>query len=515
MRTAKHLLTAILLTGSTAIVHGQDWNGFNPGTSTTFSPVNSINDDIVTNGRVGIGTINGTNARLDAILHVVNDSLTFDPNYTTSNAISSRFGIGAILQNPSLVVVNSSDGVTAPTRIAEFRSSRRAQQDASINIRGSRDGSTTADIAAVELSNYDQNETPSHEFTLATVAAGMPINTGDFGFLRLTTSNSGTLDTRVFIDHNGNVGLGNGTTFNSAALPTRNLDVQNNARIRDLPNDLWEDEALNVVVDTDGNLHVQNLKQGSSILNCNTTNFIPRVNSSGELDCGIMQDDASNLGIGGAPQSSHTVTIYGTMQTVSDRSYKKNIQPLQNGLEKVMALRGYYYHWNSKLANASTDKQLGFISQEVREVVPEATSLSDDGSTVFMNYDAMIPVLVEAVKEQQQQIEELKEQLRMLTANGNNESLEQNASLELEKSFYGYPNPSDGIFKVNYALPSGVNNASVIITNLQGALLKENNGLSGNGEVVFDCGDLPAGIYFYSLVMEEQPVLTKKVVLKK
>lgn len=538
MKTTKKLLLGLFFTGlvgySGNAQNDDDWHLFNPATLGVTNPVNNISDHIVTNGSVGIGTIDedGTFARVDAILHVVSDTLIYDSLYATTNPAFTRFGVGPILQDPSMVVVNASGVVNSSSRIAEFRSSRRAQQDASINIRGSRDGSTTANIATLELSNYDQND--NGEFVLATVSAGMPINTGDLGFLRFSTADGTGVQSRFYMDHRGNVGLGDATTFSSAALPTRNLDVQGNARIRELPNDNYEEQdALNVVVDPDGNLHVQSLSSGATILNCTSKDYIPKVNGSGGLDCSIIQDNGTQVGINAAPPTVYgginnpTLHIGGTITSTgasffnSDSRFKRNINRVDGALSKIADLEGFTYEFRTdefEDRNFFQGRTYGLIAQNVEEVLPELVIELDGYKSV--NYDGLIPVLLEGIKEQQEQIEQLKEELEVLKGAkvGGQLSIPANDHLNLsidKEAFQGYPNPTGGNFVVSYQLPEHYGTASVIITDLQGSLLKESAVRSQQGELEFNCADLSSGIYLYTLVVNNEPVLSRKMVVKK
>jgi len=90
----------------------------------------------------------------------------------------------------------------------------------------------------------------------------------------------------------------------------------------------------------------------------------------------------------------------------SDASLKKNIETVDSALDKVLALRGVTFDWKDSDVSA-----YGFIAQEVEEVLPELVSDEEIKSVQYGNITA---VLVEAVKEQQKQIEELREELRLL-----------------------------------------------------------------------------------------------------
>jgi len=119
----------------------------------------------------------------------------------------------------------------------------------------------------------------------------------------------------------------------------------------------------------------------------------------------------------------------GTIQT-SDARMKKNISPLNYGLDAVMKLRPVAYHWKNQ--RDGTERQIGFIAQEVESIIPEAVVHSrvsaeiiqrakDAGKPVAaitdpygMKYNELIPVLAKAIQEQQQKIEQLEKELLQL-----------------------------------------------------------------------------------------------------
>lgn len=86
----------------------------------------------------------------------------------------------------------------------------------------------------------------------------------------------------------------------------------------------------------------------------------------------------------------------------SDLRYKNNVEILENALAKVQAINGVYYFYNN-----SYKKQVGVIAQDVEKVLPEVVSINKEGFRT-VQYDLMVPLLIEAIKEQQIQIESLK-----------------------------------------------------------------------------------------------------------
>ncbi|MEE9431691.1 MAG: tail fiber domain-containing protein [Melioribacteraceae bacterium] len=91
----------------------------------------------------------------------------------------------------------------------------------------------------------------------------------------------------------------------------------------------------------------------------------------------------------------------------SDRRLKKNIITIENALEKVRQLRGVNFEWKDS-KNHRDGKQIGFIAQEANGVIPEV--VGDEDEYMSMMYAPITALLVEAMKEQQKIIEDLKEQ---------------------------------------------------------------------------------------------------------
>jgi hypothetical protein len=102
----------------------------------------------------------------------------------------------------------------------------------------------------------------------------------------------------------------------------------------------------------------------------------------------------------------------GTTQTtaapmVSGRRYKTDIRTFPDALETVSALRGVSFTWKE-----DDRPSIGVIAEEVGEVLPEVVVYEDNGIDArAVNYQALIGVLIEAVKEQQREISELKEKI--------------------------------------------------------------------------------------------------------
>jgi len=104
--------------------------------------------------------------------------------------------------------------------------------------------------------------------------------------------------------------------------------------------------------------------------------------------------------------------------TVSDKRLKDNVKTIDNAIDKVMRLRGVEFDWNATSRKGQHD--IGLIAQEVEEVLPEVVidkklcmgdMKGNEKDYKTVDYEKMVGVLIEAIKEQQKQINELKEKL--------------------------------------------------------------------------------------------------------
>ncbi len=104
---------------------------------------------------------------------------------------------------------------------------------------------------------------------------------------------------------------------------------------------------------------------------------------------------------------------------ISDGRLKKDIVPIDNALQKVMKLKGVYYNYKDT-ARYGSQHQIGFIAQDIEKVIPEVVVNGPEYKTV--NYQYLTALLAEAMEQQQQQIDELKQSNALLK--GKSEEME-------------------------------------------------------------------------------------------
>ena len=115
---------------------------------------------------------------------------------------------------------------------------------------------------------------------------------------------------------------------------------------------------------------------------------------------------------GGTRIDSALSVINDIIAFASDERLKENIQPLENALDKVLALNGFTYNFNEigqSLGFDGTTTYVGVSAQEVQAVLPEAVKPAPaDSNYITVQYEKLVPLLIEAIKELKAEINELK-----------------------------------------------------------------------------------------------------------
>lgn len=142
----------------------------------------------------------------------------------------------------------------------------------------------------------------------------------------------------------------------------------------------------------------------------------------GEIGGGIDSTtdlQINSLGVG-TPASGTTGEIRATNNITayySDDRLKTKLGNIENALEKICKLNGFYYEANeiAQSLGYKVKREVGVSAQEVEEILPEIVTeapISSEYKTIY--YDKLIPLLIEAIKEQNESIESLKEEIRKL-----------------------------------------------------------------------------------------------------
>jgi trimeric autotransporter adhesin len=260
-----------------------------------------------------------------------------------------------------------------------------------------------------------------------------------------------------------------------------------------------------------------------------------------------------------------SVRAAGNFVVYSDGRFKNSIKEDVPGLNFINKLRPVTYHYgihdlNKHIqpatptaglpANGPSQKQgtpeqkqieeaainnkekkvyTGFIAQEVEQA---AKTLKYDFSGVYvpeneqdvygLSYSEFVVPLVKAVQELSIQNEDLKKQIdelkTLILSNPNSNSIltatnTEHMGAHLEQNI---PNPATNSTRINYTLPQKYTNAQIIITDMTGKTLKQVNiSGTGKGTLDVDIAGMAAGIYHYSLVIDNRLIATRKILLDK
>lgn len=113
-----------------------------------------------------------------------------------------------------------------------------------------------------------------------------------------------------------------------------------------------------------------------------------------------------DLSVGNNIVAGNNVTAVAFLYS-SDRTLKTNILPINNALDKVNKLEGVSFNWKN-----SGGAELGLIAQDVEKVLPELVVTNPTTGLKSVKYGNIVPVLIQAIKEQQKEIDELKAKIK-------------------------------------------------------------------------------------------------------
>ncbi len=119
-------------------------------------------------------------------------------------------------------------------------------------------------------------------------------------------------------------------------------------------------------------------------------------------------DDELGLYYNTGLRGSYNITS-GVYTSVSDRKLKKNIENIKNISDKIMDLQPVKYNFTDQKDNER--KYIGLIAQDVEKLFPEFVNYNEESDTYTMDYSGLSVIAIQAIKEQQSEIDELKKQI--------------------------------------------------------------------------------------------------------
>ncbi len=272
---------------------------------------------------------------------------------------------------------------------------------------------------------------------------------------------------------------------------------------------------------------------------------------------GRANNDYLNYGVYGtasggtynyAVYAAGTLAYTGSLTHVSDEKLKENIQPLTKAIEKIMMLKPKTYNFKNNdysFMNLPRGKQFGLVSQDVQKVFPELVSqqsfppqydmnhkkIHDAVEYLGLNSEDLIPVIIAAMQEQQQQINQKDEQLQSLQKQLDDLKnqvlvLSQSKSLALtnqsvnpaRNNIYldqNTPNPAKNNTIISYRLPAAVQHAAIAVYDVNGKQMKYVSLTNNNGNITVSTAGMSAGSYVYSLVVNNNIIESRSMQVSK
>lgn len=272
--------------------------------------------------------------------------------------------------------------------------------------------------------------------------------------------------------------------------------------------------------------------------------------------CWIVRD---NSGVHTFHVRGNGDVLCNVLYQLSDQSIKTNVSEITGATEKIMNLRGVYFDFlnetrqdtlvfrdnygnahthitnsdntddllNNEYINPSAANDLisersrhhmGLIAQEVEEIVPEVVRTQTDGRKAVA-YSSLIPLLIEALKEQQNKIVELEQYIQNCCEFNDNikskttETQNYESTNNVSVLFQNAPNPFDQTTTISYEIVEIISEAYIFIFDMNGKLLKTYPITISKGSIQINANELNPGMYLYSLVVNKKEVDTKKMII--
>jgi|GEM_PF-4009142 len=298
--------------------------------------------------------------------------------------------------------------------------------------------------------------------------------------------------------------------------------------------------------DNTASLHVGNTQASSKI----RFGSVESIRDNGgfliEMGQGDVAPDADcqwDLGRQGGNRWDRLLACRGVFQmAVPGEVKEKRIAPLQYGLQEVMSMTPQSFVCETCPQSGNL---IGLKADELQKLVPMAvmdpateTKLDEEGNPMHLegdkliNYSILVPVLVKAMQEQQDRIEQdaqstaqlmeqiavLQEQVKALQEGAQSKSSNfGSVDQDIDKAmlFQNQPNPFGETSNIRYYIPQGSNNATLEMYSIDGKQLQkiQLQG-TGMGQIQINASDMPSGVVsYYTLIIDGQQVDTRKMLV--
>ena len=376
------------------------------GTTTRGAGDSSDKMTILASGNVGIGTT----SPITKLNVAGNIAVTATKAYRMYNAANNGWGEMSFIEADNRIQFNrgiQNSGV-------DWRLSENSASSYVCALQGNFGIGTTGPDSRLTVSSGTTNAVANFKSTDAAAYIAIADNSSTNALVNQigVTGNDMWFATddveRMRIDSSGNVGIGASTTS-----PSHTLEVRDGT----ISGEIAKFSAIGATVviesSTAGNakLFLKPNTTGSKraefrVTDANDYGFLWTADTSTN-GTAYMELEASSTG-GGDLTVKGDVIAYGSP---SDKKYKENIKPIESALDKAMKLQGVTFDWKDNDSILDIKEDIGFIAQDVQEVLPELVRENKKGN-LSLRYQGITPILLEAIKELKAEIEELKKQIK-------------------------------------------------------------------------------------------------------
>jgi hypothetical protein len=303
-------------------------------------------------------------------------------------ASSSDYGVGFATHygNISLTAtrVASTLDLYSTTGVAKFKNSTFAvDEDGAVSLKNSATGDVDASTLGTNNGAFYLNSA-NHTGTIPLARGG----TGQTG-----------------VPGNGAILIGNGSAYNLTSTPTFQSTVTFNGNV-DIAN-----ATSGTGLELRGSSPTINLRdtdnRGAYIhVNGNTFHILRATGTDAGRGSWATVGGYWPLEIN---LENNNATFGGTVTMQSDIRSKKNVETITDALQRVLSMRGVFYERIHEDETTESKRECGVIAQEVQEVLPEVVHEGQgEDPRLSVSYGNIVGILIEAIKEQQKQIEDLK-----------------------------------------------------------------------------------------------------------
>jgi Chaperone of endosialidase/Secretion system C-terminal sorting domain len=263
--------------------------------------------------------------------------------------------------------------------------------------------------------------------------------------------------------------------------------------------------------------------------------------ATGSVNCGIFATASGFQSTVAGPIGNYAGYFGGTVYATqgffgSDASLKRDIKKEESALEKLAQLNPVTYNFiendKSLKLGLPANLQHGFIAQELQEVYPELVAdilhpmfngnneQIGTKSLKAVNYVGLISVLTQSLKELSSEVTTLKAKLetaeKTYVISNYKDFTQSELDAIADNSYYlgqNTPNPFKTSTIIDYSLPEGEKDASILLLNLNGQTLREFKLNDVKGSITIESSSLQKGMYLYSLISNGKEIATKKMIV--